>query len=441
MYVAGWSGVGLFDLPMADNCEKQTVNEPIPEHRNDVPKTSFFDGRSKVPTVFSSVRGAVSRKIGWGEKGGRALGWFRRQWVFSVVVLLPTAVVAFYLWFLASPQYISETHFLVQGKSINAPAMGGLGSLLESGHGGSQDTYAVQDYMMSRDALKMLIEKADLRGVFNSPFADFWAKFPSLFSRNDFEDFYAYYRRHIKAQIDEETGISHLKVRTFSAADSRHIAQILLDAGERLVNEMNNRQRYNILHAAQIELEASLKELHDTEMQLAFYRYRNEVIDPMKQAMPMVGTAVSLEMAISAMEAEKKQLESTAPYSPLIKVYGQRIDSMKVQLKGMRAHMVGQRGEGGDISLVPKLLGYDELEIRKGLIEKKILAETSSLEVAKAQADRQMLYVTVVAQPSLPDYAEYPRDLIVLLITFVSSLMVYATGALLVSGAREHALQ
>ena len=91
--------------------------------------------------------------------------------------------------------------------------------------------------------------------------------------------------------------------------------------------------------------------------------------------------------------------------------------------------------------MVPKLLGYDELEVRKTIIEKRLAAEVNALEMAKAQADRQMLYVTIVAQPNLPDYAQYPRSLVFLLITFFTALGIYMAGSLLISGAREHALQ
>lgn len=361
----------------------------------------------------------------------------RRHWVFLLVVVLPTFLMAIYLWAIAAPQYISETHFLVRGKSQGLSGMGGLASLLESTHGGTQDTYAVQDYIISRDAMQMLVHKEGLLNVFNPPHADFWARFPSLFTRKDSESFYQYYRNHIKAQIDAETGISHLTVRAFSPEDAQRIAQRLLVAGEQLVNEMNERQRHNMLATAQQELNETFRELHNAELQLASYRYTNEIIDPVRQATPMVGAAISLETTLSMIEAEKAQLDRTAPGSPLRQVYEQRIKSIKSQLGRAQSHITGHQG----LSLVPKLLGYEELEVQKKLLEKRIAIETSAVEIAKGEVDRQMMYITVVAQPSLPDYPEYPRNTIFLLITFFTALGVYVTGALLVSGAREHNLQ
>lgn len=416
------------------------MREPIPEHTDEAHAVTSRSGENHL-TVSDNEKYPLVQKIVM--EGGiiRAASWLRRKWVFTAVVIFPTVLVAFYLWVIAAPQYISEAHFLVRGKAPGVGSTGGLASLLESGHGSSQDTYAVQDYMMSRDALRMLIQNVHVKDVFNRPYADFFAKFPSVFTRKDFESFYVYYKGHVKARIDDETGISHLRVRTFSAKDSQLIAQTLLNFGEKLVNDINERQRHNTLHAAQAELDQSVRDLHDVEMQLAAYRYSNAIIDPMKQAVPMMGTELSLETTLSMIEAEKKQLEITAPNSPLKKVYAQRIASIKAQMKQAQSQITGGDEKEGKVSLVPKLLGYDELEIRRNIIEKKIASEIAGLEMAKAQADRQMLYVTVVAEPSLPDYAEYPRDMVFLLITFFTCLGVYATGVLLVSGAREHALQ
>lgn len=417
------------------------MNELTSKHEDDASAVSVCDDnvRDKVPSKVERYRTYLPSGTVLKENILVGVRCFSRGWVFFTVVVLPTLIMAFYLLFIAAPQYVSETHFLVRGKSMNSSALGGMSSLLEGGHGGSQDTYAVQDYMISRDALRMLVQQVNIKAIFNRPYADFYAKFPSFFTRNDFESFYNFYQNHIKAQLDAETGISHLTVRSFSAEDSQHIAQALLSAGERLVNEMNDRQRYNTLHAAQIELIDTLKELHDTEMKLASYRYTNEIIDPMKQAIPMMGTELSLETTLSMIEAEKKQLDITTPSSPLRKVYEQRIASIKAQMQKAQSHITG-KGMGTP-SLIPKLLGYDELTIRKAIIEKKIVAETNALEMAKAQADRQMLYVTVVAQPNLPDYPVYPRNIVFLLITFFTALGIYITGKLLVSGAREHALQ
>lgn len=422
--------------------ETDRVSEPIPE-RADADEAHMVESRAGANhlTVSDCLKRNVLQTTILGGGVVRAVGWLRQKWVFTAVVIFPTILVAFYLWVIAAPQYISEAHFLVRGKAPGSGSTGGLASLLESGHGSSQDTYAVQDYMMSRDALRMLVQNVHIKDVFNRPYADFFAKFPSVFTRRDFESFYTYYKSHVKAQIDDETGISHLRVRTFSAKDSQVIAQTLLNFGEKLVNDINERQRDNTLHAAQAELDQSIRDLHDVEIQLAAYRYSNAIIDPMKQAVPMMGAKLSLETTLSMVEAEKKQLEITAPNSPLRKVYDQRIASIRAQMKNAQAQITGGNEKEVRGSLVPKLLGYDELEIKKTIIEKKIASEIAGLEMAKAQADRQMLYVTVVAAPNLPDYAEYPRDVVFLLITFFTCLGAYATGVLLVAGAREHALQ
>ncbi|QDH13417.2 capsule biosynthesis protein [Formicincola oecophyllae] len=359
-----------------------------------------------------------------------------KQWMFFLIVIFPTTVVAIYLWCFASPQYISETHFLVRGKSTSSmPA--GLGSLIEGSSGASEDTYAVEDFMMSRDAAQMLLKTPELHNMFSHSYIDEFARFPSIFTRKDFESFYKYYKRHVKAEIDEEDSISHLTVRAFSPHDAQEISKWLVKGAEKLVNDMNERQRQNLIAASQREINETRKELHDVELNLARYRHSNEIIDPLKQSTPMVSTAYSFEVTLSMLRADLVQLMRTSPHSPLIQVYKQRIASLQAQVNQAEAHVVGRDPK----SMIPKITAYDELLVDQKIVQKKLSTETAALEMAKQQADKERLYITIITQPSLPDYPVYPKDTIILIITLVTTLGVYVTGSLLVAGAREHALQ
>ncbi|MDT8870499.1 hypothetical protein RAA17_03070 [Komagataeibacter rhaeticus] len=51
-----------------------------------------------------------------------------------------------------------------------------------------------------------------------------------------------------------------------------------------------------------------------------------------------------------------------------------------------------------------------------------------------------MIYVDEVAQPNAPDWPEYPRNLLVLSIVFMSLLGLYVMGKLLIASAQERNL-
>ncbi|KAB8123961.1 capsule biosynthesis protein [Komagataeibacter medellinensis] len=364
--------------------------------------------------------------------------WFFRHWPFMLWVVLPTFLTALYLTLVATPQYISEAHFVVRGRSGQSSIS--LSSILQSSGGGggatSENTYVVQDYMQSRDAAALLIKQDGLLDIYARSEADFIARFPFFMFKNDFEHFYNYYKRHVLVEQDTETDISILKVRSFRAADSRKIARALLDASENLVNDINRRQRENLIHATSREVQEAENKLRDINQKLAEYRNTIAQIDPLRQSVPMVSFVTSLQNMLTSTNMQLNQLRASAPGSPLIAAYERQAAILADQIRKS-----GSQITGSDQSLVPKITGYDDLMIQRELEQRILASNVASLEVAKQQANQQMIYVDEIAQPNEPDWPEYPRNIVVLFIVFMSFFILYIMVRLLIESAREKNLE
>ncbi|GAN97287.1 capsule polysaccharide export inner-membrane protein CtrB [Komagataeibacter europaeus NBRC 3261] len=361
----------------------------------------------------------------------------RNNLPFTLCVIMPTFLTALYLILIATPQFISEAHFVVRGRSGQSGIS--LSNILQSSSGGagatSENTYVVQDYMQSRDAAEILIKQNHLLDVYSRPEADFLARYSLFGLGKKFEHFYKYYKRHVIVEQDTETNISILTVRTFRAQDSQQIARALLDAGENLVNEINRRQRENLIHATAMEVDAAEAKLRDINQKLAEYRNTIELIDPMRQSVPMVSYVTSLQNMLTSTNMQLSQLRASAPNSPLIAAYQRQADILADQIKKSSGQITGP-GE----SLVPKITGYEDLMVQRDIQQRVLASDVASLEVAKQQANQQMIYVDEVAQPNMADWAEYPRDTIVLVVMFLSCLGLYIMGKLLIASARERNL-
>ena len=127
------------------------------------------------------------------------------------------------------------------------------------------------------------------------------------------------------------------------------------------------------------------------------------------------------------------QLRNSAPDSPLIPVYERRTAALKAQIAQSARGITGS-----DQSLVPKITAYDDLTIQRDLAEKQLTAAATALGTAKAQADRQALWLEEITTPNLADYPVYPRSIVSILIVFASFLGLYLIARLVISGAREH---
>lgn len=359
--------------------------------------------------------------------------WLKNRPGFNLIVLLPTFLAIFYYGAVASPQYVSHAYFVVRGAGAQTPNM--LGGLIPGmgGSGSTEDTYAVQTYMMSRDAARTLIQSQNLRAVFNHPGADFLARFPTFFRGNTFEHFFSYYQKHIIAELDTTTGISSLTVRTFSPQDSQRIGRALIDAGEHLVNEMNARQRGNTIASSQKEVGAAEEKIRNIGLLIADYRNKQKLLDPLKQSVPMLRDIDQLKAMLTATRLKVAQVTKFAPNTPLLPVYQRRIEILKAEIAQAQGDITGSNS-----SLVPKITEYDDLVTQKEVAERELVTATVSLQAAKVQADRQQLYLDGVAQPDLPDYPEYPHAIADILIVLATGLGIYAMGILLISGAREH---
>ena len=366
----------------------------------------------------------------------RQPSWLQRHVklvTFIIFVLLPTAVVAGYFFAFASDQYVSEAKFVVRGES--APSQGALSSLLQStgmSHA-AEDTYAVQDYIMSRDALAELIKDQDVRAVFARPEADWLSRFPVFAWRATFEHFYDYYQTHVDVLMDSTTSVSTLTVKTFRPLDSQRIAQALLAAAEALVNRMNDRQRENAMGDARKDVALAETRVQDVARDIATFRNREALLDPTKQAVPMLTAINDLQTLLSRTNLQISQLVTSTPQSPLIADLRRRAAALQGQINDARAKVTGS-----DASLVPKITQFDTLELQRVFAEKQLASAITSLEAARLQAERQELYLETIVQPNVSDYPGYPKRLASIAVVFASLLGLYLMAALLIAGAREH---
>ena len=352
---------------------------------------------------------------------------------FIICVLAPTAIVTVYFFGFASDQYVSEAKFVVRGQS--AQSQGALSSLLQSTgmtHA-EEDTYAVQDYIMSRDALRELIKDQDVKAVFDRPEADWLSRFPTFSWRATFEHFYDYYQTHVDVLLDSTTSVSTVTVKTFRPLDSQRIARALLTAAEALVNRMNARQRENAMGDARKDVAVAEARVQSVAKDIAEFRNREALLDPTKQAVPMLTAINELQTLLSRTNLQLSQLVTSTPQSPLIADLRRRAAALQAQISDARSKVTGS-----DASLVPKITQFDTLEMQRVFAEKQLASAITSLEAARLQAERQQLYLETIVEPNESDYPAFPKRLASIAVVFASLTGLYLMAALLIAGAREH---
>jgi len=355
--------------------------------------------------------------------------------IFAFTVLIPTVLASIYFGAIASDVYISESRFVVRNPQRQGQS--GLGALLQStGFSftrSQDDTYSVHDFVMSRDALTELDRQLQVQKAFSSSKIDFINRFPGLDWDNSLESFHRHYRKHVTIDYDTVSSISVLYVRAYTAEDARNFNDLLLKMGERLVNNLNDRSRQDLIHVAEKEVQTAEERVKSASLALSGYRTRQGLFDPERQAgLQLQGVAKVKEELLNT-QAQLNQVRQLSPDNPQIAALKNRIETLKKAIAAESSEVAGGQG-----SFTSKASVYDRLLLEKTFADRQLASVLAALESARNEAQRKQLYLERLVQPNLPDKAMEPRRVRSVLMVFVLGLIVWGVVSLVVASVKEH---
>jgi capsular polysaccharide transport system permease protein len=382
-----------------------------------------------------TLDGTVSVGTRAGPRAALLRRFFRslNVWLWAIVGV-PTLVAGVYFFGIASNLYLSEAKFIVRSpKQVQASTLGAL--LQTTGLGRTaDDTAAVQEFIMSRDAVRRLERQNDLRTIFGRPEGDFVARFPGILMRSDFEALFWRYGYFVSVETDTSTGVTSLDVKAFRAEDAQKVAAALLTYSEELINELNERSRRDAIETAQNEVDRAEQQISRIQSELTAYRVQQKMLDPKTTSMGVLELIGQMNSALANARTQLGELLKNSPNSPQIPLVKTRIGSLEQLIAEERAKLSGETN-----SVATTLTEYERLTLERELAEKVLASAFTSLEAARLEAQRQQLYLEPIAQPNFPDYPLYPKRFTSFAMVLVSCLVVYGIVWLLVVSAREHA--
>jgi capsular polysaccharide transport system permease protein len=359
--------------------------------------------------------------------------FFAKNKILWLTVIIPTILASIYFGLIASDVYISESRFVV--RSPQRQTQTGLNAFLAgTGFSRSQDdTYSVHDFVLSRDALKELDEQIGVRKAFSSKDADFINRFPGLDWDDSFESFYRYYKKRVGIDYDTVSSITTLNVRAFTAEDAKRINDLLLKMGERLVNNLNDRSRQDLIKFATQEVTIAESKAKTAALALSSFRTSQSVFDPDKQSAIQLQGVAKLQEELLATEAQLNLIKRVSPNNPQVASLTNRVATLRNTIAAETSKVAG-----GGASLTSKSANFERLVLEKGFADKQLASALTSLETARSEAERKQLYLERLVQPNLPDKALEPRRVRSVFMVFVVGLMAWGVISLLVASVKEH---
>ncbi len=351
-----------------------------------------------------------------------------------LTVIIPTILACLYFGLIASDIYISESRFVVRSPQRQTVSSS-IGFIMQSAglSRSMDDSNAVHDYVLSRDALGRLEEKLGLSKAFSSPNVDRIMRFGGLDWDTSFEALYKYYQKRLTATIESSSSITTLSVEAFSPEMAYQINLMLLEMGEDLVNQLNERASHDMIQFAGTEVATAEINAKNAALALSKYRTEKGIYDTTTQSGIQLHQVSKLQDELISAKTQLAQIRSASHNSPSIAVLQERIKLLNDEVKAETAKVAGAQS-----SLSSHAIEYQRLVLDQTFADKQLVVAFESLEAARNEAMRKQMYLERIVNPNMPDVAIEPRRLKMVLATFLLGLMAWGILSLLVAGVREH---
>lgn len=359
----------------------------------------------------------------------------RNPW-FLATVILPVLLSAFYFFFVASDQYVSESRFAIKAPNQRSAQVSSFANLIQTTglSGGQEQSNQVIDYVRSRSALESLVEDIDVRDMYGDPSIDIFSRYPRPWESGSFEDLFDFYRGKITISRDSDTGLVVLRAIAFNPDEAAAINERLLVESEQLVNDLNENAQTQAIEEATSRVIEAEQRVASARGAIADFRNRSELVDPLEEAAGIAEIANRLISQRAVLEAQLSTLRSVTPDHPSIPSLREQILSLTREIDRQTARVTGGRN-----TISGKLPSYDMLLQEQELAAELLVLAQTALESARTDALKQQFYLERVVNPNTPDQPEYPKALRLVLTIFGFALCLYFIVWMFVIGILEHA--
>lgn len=350
----------------------------------------------------------------------------------SFFVFIPTILVGFYYYTIATPLYATKSEFLIQqAESQGGGSLGGMFSGM--GIATSQDSITVQSYLQSREAMMRLDDDIGFKSHFSQSFVD-----PLQRLENDStnEKAYRLYKRLVKISYDPTEGIIKMEVIATDPETSEQYSRALIKYAEEQVDNLTQRLRGDQMQGSEDSFKNAEVKMLVSQNRVLELQESLGVIDPASETSAIMGQIVTFETQLQQKNLQLQQLLDN-PRPNKARVDGVRGDISRLDdvVNDLRSQLTeGGAGNASMARISGELrMAEVDLETRQMMMQQAL----QQLETARIEANRQVRYLSLGVSPIAPDEATYPRAFENTLVAFLIFSGIYLMASLTASILRE----
>lgn len=356
---------------------------------------------------------------------------------FWLLVVLPVAASAWYLWTRAADQYASFVGFSVRTEEASSGINSLLGPL-NLGGGQTPDADILYEFIQSQDLVARLDAELDLRAL--------WAKADPdrdpIFAYHPpgtIEDLRDHWRRMVHISLDSTTGLIELRVQAFTPEDAQAIARGITAASSALINGLSEQARDDAIGYAGEELDAAVARLKEARRAVTEFRNRNQIVDPTIDVQGQAGLLSQLNAQLAQALIDLDVLSAnTRQGDPRLEQAQTRIVVIEARIAEEKSKL-GIGGEASaDADAFAILVGeYESLVVDREFAEQTYTAALASYDAAQAEARRQSRYLAVHLPATIAEAPEYPQRLALFALIALFAFLIWALLVLVAYSLRD----
>ncbi|MDR2635390.1 MAG: capsule biosynthesis protein [Campylobacteraceae bacterium] len=357
--------------------------------------------------------------------------WFASK-TFIAIVVIPFALTIFYYLFFAADRYVSESIISVRQAKESSVTAGGLAALVGINPSSKEDMLYLKEYIHSLDMLKILEKEINLREIYGKKKLDFLYRFYGFLPQ---EDFLEYYQNRVAIVYDDMSGLLKMNIEAFAPEDAHNLSMLILKHSEDFVNELSHAMSRKQFEFAEIEFKKSEERFSKAKEALLAFQNRYGVLDPIEHAQSRAGLVWEFEVQLAKKEAELSAMTSYLQESaPQVITLKNEIAALRAQIdKGVDG--VTKKSDNASNVLASE---YRNLAIEASFSEELYKLSLQAIEQARIESTKQIKYLSVIQQPSVPQSAKYPREIYNLITMLVVLFLLYGITQLIKATIEDH---
>lgn len=291
----------------------------------------------------------------------------------------------------------------------------------------------LRDYLLSVDMLQIVDEMLGFREHYSSSEIDYISR---LRSREvEMELLHEYYLEHIEVELDDYAQVLRIKVRAFTPPMAQKIALLLMQEGERQMNAMGQRlaeEQVNFLEKQVLQLGENLDQARKAVLD---YQNKHGLVSPTGTVSNISAVVATLEGQLASLSAKKSALLTyqSARSAEVIRIDAE-ISALIAQINHERSRVAQDSG----VALNALSAEYQTLELKMKFAQESYSTALAALENTRIEAARKLKQLSVLQQPTLPQYATEPKRLYNTVVFIIIALFLGLIVQMLVLIIKDH---